>query len=598
MSFTGDLEHLPVVDVIQLLHSTRKSGTLALKSPKGESQLVFDEGYITSANHSNNRMRIGHILTQMKVITPAQIEEALEEQKRAGADRKPLVATLIETGRIRKEDAFKGLGILIEMTIVEVLTWTTGTFALEIGKTSLSDEYRYFPDNLQQSIHMDTQGVLMDALRIFDEKTRDGSLKEGAFPAEQGSPPPAAGGAPEGPESPEISADILGLGDVEKIEKKVPSVFIGFKDYDPSEVHRKAIREGLGELSPPEHEKLLAFLMQFGKTPPPAPGAAQRAGSAPSVIVFGRDEFFKHAVATICKPEGIFVTTMDDEASIDMMVEQSLMKGQPTALVTPPPEGAEGAFSAEGMLAVLAGKQAKYPRLALLPLAGPGDREYTLRALQLGARAVLPAPAKAAPKDAVADEEIRFLETVRGYLRAFFAAEADLVEERFQEGVVALGGLATAPEISFVLLRFAADMFERSVTFIVGRGELIAERGFGVKADRKTGPTEPLRFRVPLGQPSVFREAIEKGTPFYGQSTDAVLAKHVFPEIGAPLTPKILLLPLRSLGKVIGLIYADFGATTGSLVRLDLLDLLARYASLALENATLRKRFEKPPASG
>ena len=41
MSFDGDLEHLPIVDVIQLLHSTGKSGTLTLKSPKGESQLVF-----------------------------------------------------------------------------------------------------------------------------------------------------------------------------------------------------------------------------------------------------------------------------------------------------------------------------------------------------------------------------------------------------------------------------------------------------------------------------------------------------------------------------------------------------------------------------
>lgn len=28
MSFVGDLEHLPIVDLIQLLHSTKKSGTL------------------------------------------------------------------------------------------------------------------------------------------------------------------------------------------------------------------------------------------------------------------------------------------------------------------------------------------------------------------------------------------------------------------------------------------------------------------------------------------------------------------------------------------------------------------------------------------
>ena len=46
MSFTGDLEHLSIVDVIQLLHATRKSGTLVVQGRKGESQLVFKDGYI------------------------------------------------------------------------------------------------------------------------------------------------------------------------------------------------------------------------------------------------------------------------------------------------------------------------------------------------------------------------------------------------------------------------------------------------------------------------------------------------------------------------------------------------------------------------
>ena len=74
MSFVGDLEHLPIVDVIQLLHATRKSGTLCLKSAKGESQLVFSDGCIVSANHSNNSVRIGQILVQMNVISPDLLE--------------------------------------------------------------------------------------------------------------------------------------------------------------------------------------------------------------------------------------------------------------------------------------------------------------------------------------------------------------------------------------------------------------------------------------------------------------------------------------------------------------------------------------------
>src|SRR6185369_7636138 len=134
MSFSGDLEHLPIVDVIQLLHSTRKTGTLCLKGHKGESQLVFNDGYFVSANHVNNSVRIGKILVDMKAITQDELDQALLEQHNAGPSRKPLIATLIEGEKIDKDSAYKGLESLIELTIVEILTWTSGTFSLDVNK--------------------------------------------------------------------------------------------------------------------------------------------------------------------------------------------------------------------------------------------------------------------------------------------------------------------------------------------------------------------------------------------------------------------------------------------------------------------------------
>jgi len=109
MSFNGDLEHFPLADVIQLLHMTSKTGILYLKSPKGESQLVFHEGFFVSANHLNNSVRIGKVLVDMNAITQDQLDKALEEQKEAGRSRKPLVATLIEQCTVDKDTAFNGL---------------------------------------------------------------------------------------------------------------------------------------------------------------------------------------------------------------------------------------------------------------------------------------------------------------------------------------------------------------------------------------------------------------------------------------------------------------------------------------------------------
>ena len=125
MSLHGDLEHFPIIDIIQLLNGARKSGLLHLTSEKGESQLVFHEGDLVSANFLNNRVRIGQVLVSSGAITEEQLARALEIQNNAGDDRKPLVITLLEHGMVDETAAYNGIESLIEMTVVEVSSTLT-----------------------------------------------------------------------------------------------------------------------------------------------------------------------------------------------------------------------------------------------------------------------------------------------------------------------------------------------------------------------------------------------------------------------------------------------------------------------------------------
>jgi hypothetical protein len=184
VSFTGDLEDLPIVDIIQLLHATRKSGILRVKSRKGESNLVFKDGYIVSASHLNNSVRIGTILIERNIITAEILNQTLLKQKEAGSERKPLIVTLLDSGFVKEEEAYKGLERLIEITIVEILTWRRGTFTMEVRPEATTDEYRYYPDKINREVNVNSQGVLMDALCSYDEKMRDGELKEEEIPEE------------------------------------------------------------------------------------------------------------------------------------------------------------------------------------------------------------------------------------------------------------------------------------------------------------------------------------------------------------------------------------------------------------------------------
>ena len=78
MAFTGDLEHLNIVDIIQLVHTTRKSGIFSVKGDKGQSKIVFSSGSIVGANYINDSIRLGTVLVKIGAITI----DALKQPKR------------------------------------------------------------------------------------------------------------------------------------------------------------------------------------------------------------------------------------------------------------------------------------------------------------------------------------------------------------------------------------------------------------------------------------------------------------------------------------------------------------------------------------
>jgi hypothetical protein len=587
MSFTGDLEHLPIVDVIQLLHATKKSGTLSVRGRKGESQLVFDGGFIVSANHLDDSVRIGKILVETGAITPAHLHQALQDQKTAGTSRKPLIAMLIERGQVRKEDAFKALETLIELTIVEILTWMTGTFSLDVDSLAISDEYRYFPENLHQEILLNTQSVLMDALRIYDEKKRDGELGE----EDPAATPAAVEEASEGTEeSWELSADDLGLGDFDRLERKIPGVFSSLVDADPVESQRQKLRALAPELAAAELEELLAFLLNFSGRA--AVDAADRP-EARVLILFSADELFTHAVTTVCKHDGLPVFATNDKQDLDHIIDQSLAKEIAPILVLDSPTDSVDAGGASATAELRRQKKEKYPQLAIIQLASPLDYEFSLQAFADGVRAVLPRPLRTVRAQSFVADTALFLEAFCRYLKGAAGPPAADQFGPLGKELAALRDLTEAPDILLALLQAVARRFERSLNLVVGHAELIAERGVGVRGEKGAGVTPTLGFRIPLQHPSVFSRVVEAGTPFCGACDDADLRERLYAEIGAPRSSTILLLPVRSRGKTVALTYGDFGNREASAVPLPLLDILAGRVGLLLENAFYRKKLEK-----
>jgi hypothetical protein len=403
MSFTGDLEHLPIVDLIQLMNSTRKTGVLTVNGRKGESQLIFKEGYIVSANHLNNSVRIGDMLIARGVITPDQLEQALQKQQLDGADRKPLAITMIEMGALGESDAFKALQSLIEMTVVEILTWKSGKFTLDHLKDAINCDFRYYPERMNHEININTQSILMDALRIFDERMRDGLIED--EPEETFVPS----------EVPEdlISADDLGLGEIDAIAAPLPQPFKGAAPFNPLNFQLEKLQSLAPELSSAEKMQIATFLAD--KTT--APETDQCTDSVqPKLVLAGTDSLLAHALETVAKAGGVSVAVARSNEEIEQIVESIRQNGGRARVVFDTPQCIDPPLQNE-IIDARAKLCSRYPGLPCIQLTTGDSLDFALDAYRCGIRAVMPRPSLETHPGSFAGDFIKLVAFLPSYLR-------------------------------------------------------------------------------------------------------------------------------------------------------------------------------------
>lgn len=583
MSFSGSLEHLPIVDIIQLLNSTRKSGTLKLLGGKGESRLVFSDGHIVCANHSNNSVRLGQVLISMKAITPELLQHTLEAQKQAGEQRQPLVAMLIDSGNIDKDLAFKGLEALIVMTIIDILTWDGGSFTVDVDDLALSEDYQYVPERFHKDFCPNTQNVLMDALRIYDEKIRDGEITSAGIFADKDE-------TEEFPESPlqvaeeeaedhglEISADILGLDELDRMEKKIPDVFKGL--HVPI-IKQKIVEEiDLGEITGDDRVKLLAAIEKL--TPPEE---KKSNGDGQLLILFSRDRLLKGAVGTLCKRSGRSFFTIDEEDSLDLLIENALAKETTPLLLIDSPN----AEKSQGDLFAIVSERLKiYPELVSIQLHAPEEAAFALSMLGAGVQLTLPRVIDPVPAKAV-ENTIALLTALNCWLSKPVSAAVIKMDKLFIETLKSLETLTEPADISPTLLKFVAATFTRGQTFVVSKESLIAERGFD--RDRKVegiGPF-PLKSKITINEIKTFAQVVETGQTFWGIPDDfqAIADTATTP----PRLEKILLLPILVDNRTIAVVYGDYGLGHAAHGQCERLSILAKTAGLVLEKVLRQKK--------
>ena len=188
MSLSGNLEDVSVADALQFIHLGGRTGTLTLAFNDVSAEIGFHQGRIVNAWGPGSK-RLGELLVDSKVIDAATLEQAL--QKQAGeSPRRSLGQILVAMNALAPETMYRAVEHQIERTVYDLVTWTQGTFHFALDDLKPIDDIAVFPGDVIRHLNLDTQMVLLDALRIFDERNRDAALRGGPVPT------PAAGMTP------------------------------------------------------------------------------------------------------------------------------------------------------------------------------------------------------------------------------------------------------------------------------------------------------------------------------------------------------------------------------------------------------------------
>ncbi|MFL5363087.1 MAG: DUF4388 domain-containing protein [Myxococcales bacterium] len=176
MSFSGNLEDVSVADALQFIHLGARTGTLTLVSGDRKGGIGFHQGRIVNAWGPATK-RLGDLLVENGTIDRPTLANALRRQQDE-QPRRSLGQILVAEGGVTEDQMFRAVEQQIGKTVYDLVTWNSGTFHFVRDDVRPVDEISLDPADIVGRLNLDTQMVLLDALRLFDERNRDAGIDE------------------------------------------------------------------------------------------------------------------------------------------------------------------------------------------------------------------------------------------------------------------------------------------------------------------------------------------------------------------------------------------------------------------------------------
>jgi CheY-like chemotaxis protein len=584
MSLTGNLEDLPLLDILQIVSFSKKTGYLSIRSSAGEGAIVFRDGFVTSSFTWDT----APLDPRAKTLPPDQRSRMLRHR--------------------------------IEVALQQLIRLREGQFNFSlsdeaptrVGARDILDET--LPDGINP------QELLLDLARGMDEDRRDSTAAlEASFaepeddtaPLPAASPPPAPAvlepsPAPEPATAPPVHAP-KPTPVAAAPPKPAPAPARSTPSARPSSASSAASAEKVILLVDDEedvrhvladHFTAAGYQVLEAEDPEAAVKKAGRLGKSGIAFLLVSDlgmptsggSSFQGGFEVVKR-----LGKMNLHPPVLMMTEslgsalQSRAKQMGIARIVFKPGLSKldpGQFEAD--LRAFAHKLIAdvIPRLAPAAVASPAAPRSTPRKSASSASSAGPSSASSAPSARRPSASSAVSAESPPPSAEELTREFAILQQRLEE----LRRPHDASQIAMLVMKMAREFFERGVLFLVKNGEARGLGGFGPAPREESLHLLARDVLIPLSEPSVFRDVVVSHKPLVGPLPEGRWSQYLMGKIGRFRSATAALLPLLTHRETIALLFGDNPETGRPFGRLEALEVFIDQAGIALENAFLQRK--------
>jgi CheY-like chemotaxis protein len=596
LALQGNLEDLPLLDIIQIVSFSKKTGYLHVRMEGGDGAIVFREGLVVSAFTANSPAADPRLAT-------------LAAGARDTAVRRRLGFALDALARLREGAFGFELTDAVPETVgqrdIRLETLVTGINPQEMLLAlaqGMDDDRAQSAAAVEASFATPAEGVVAAELAALVPPVVPSDAVRRALAEQPRDPAPAPASSNPGEfQAPPIDR----AGDT----RPVPTVVVRPNDTSPA-------------LAPPPRVPVAEPPAEApaATQPPPEQPGAEPARAARTILLIDDEADVREVLGRHFGAAGFEIVEGGDPEEAAKLAARLRSEDKLFVLVTDLGMPASGGASFQGGFEVVKRLWKMNLRPPVLMMTESLNQSLRLRARQMGVQSFVfkPTLSKLNARQFEADLSAFAGKLVRDVLpqlaeiallkqpeaRPVRKPEARAAEagpaaegsarpfEFLKRRLVELREGGDANEIATLVMKVAREFFERALLFLVKNEEARGLGGFGLAPREETLNLLARQLTIPLREPSLFRQVAHDRRPFNGAPPSDRWLGHVLGRIGRFQSHGIALLPLVAHRETIAIVFGDNPESGREPGNLEPLEVFVQQAGIALENVFLQKKLQ------